>query len=84
MAAIIIPNNGCATPRFSSRMELMKKADINCVSVGIFSWAHLEPNEGEYDFDWLEKIIDNLYKNGIYTVLATPSGAKAALDERKV
>ena len=57
-------------------VELMKKADINCVSVGIFSWAHLEPSEGEYDFDWLEKIIDNLYKNGIYTVLATPSGAK--------
>lgn len=57
-------------------VELMKKADINCVSVGIFSWAHLEPNEGEYDFDWLEKIIDNLYKNDIYTVLATPSGAK--------
>lgn len=65
-------------------VELMKKADINCVSVGIFSWAHLEPNEGEYDFDWLEKIIDNLYKNGIYTVLATPVRCKAALDERKV
>ena len=46
-------------------VQRMKKADINCVSVGIFSWAHLEPNEGEYDFDWLEKIIDNLYKNGI-------------------
>ena len=36
-------------------VELMKKADINCVSVGIFSWAHLEPNEGEYDFDWLRR-----------------------------
>lgn len=57
-------------------IELMKKADINCVSVGIFSWAHLEPEEGVYKFDWLAEIIDNLYKNGIYTVLATPSGAK--------
>lgn len=57
-------------------IELMKKADINCVSVGIFSWAHLEPQEGVYDFDWLADVIDNLYKNGIYTVLATPSGAK--------
>ena len=57
-------------------IELMKKADINCVSVGIFSWAHLEPEEGVYDFDWLAEIIDNLYQNGIYTVLATPSGAK--------
>ena len=41
-------------------VELMKKADINCVSVGIFSWAHLEPNEGEYDFDWLEKLIKRI------------------------
>lgn len=57
-------------------VELMKKADINCVSVGIFSWAHLEPEEGVYDFDWLAEIIDTLYQNGIYTVLATPSGAK--------
>lgn len=57
-------------------IELMKKADINCVSVGIFAWAHLEPEEGVYTFDWLAEIIDNLYQNGIYTVLATPSGAK--------
>ena len=57
-------------------IRLMKEAHINCVSVGIFAWAKLEPQEGVYDFDWLEKIIDNLYENGIYTVLATPSGAK--------
>lgn len=57
-------------------VELMKEAHINCVSLGIFAWAKLEPREGEYHFGWLEKIIDNLYENGIYTVLATPSGAK--------
>lgn len=57
-------------------IQLMKEAHVNCVSVGIFAWAHLEPEEGVYQFDWLEQIIDNLYQNGIYTVLATPSGAK--------
>lgn len=57
-------------------IRLMKEAHINCVSVGIFSWARLEPEEGRYDFDWLETILNNLYENGIYTVLATPSGAK--------
>lgn len=57
-------------------IELMKEARINCVSVGIFSWAGLEPREGEYHFDWLEEILDRLYQNGIYTILATPSGAK--------
>lgn len=57
-------------------IRLMKEAHINCVSVGIFAWAKLEPQEGVYAFDWLEQVIDRLYENGIYTVLATPSGAK--------
>lgn len=59
-------------------VRLMKKAGINCVTLGVFSWAVYEPTEGEFHFDWIEKIIDNLYDNGIYTVLATPSGARPA------
>lgn len=59
-------------------IQLMRKAGINCVSLGIFSWAKLEPAEGEYHFEWMDRIIETLYENGIYTVLATPSGAKPA------
>ena len=33
-------------------------------------------SEGEFHFEWLESIIDTLYQNGIYTILATPSGAR--------
>lgn len=53
----------------------MKEAHINEASLGIFAWARLEPEEGRYDLDWLGKIIDRLYENGIYTILATPTGA---------
>lgn len=56
-------------------IELMKKSGCNVMSVGIFAWSRLEPREGEFDLDWLESIINNLYASGIYTVLATPSGA---------
>lgn len=56
-------------------VELMKKANVNCVSLGIFAWSCLEPEEGKYNFGWLEKIIQQLYENGIYTILATPTGA---------
>lgn len=59
-------------------VRLMKKAGINSASVGIFSWSVLEPKEGDFHFEWLEKIVDRLYENGIYTVLATPSGARPA------
>ena len=57
-------------------IELMQKAGINCVSLGIFSWAALEPKEGEYDFQWMDETIDRLYYAGIRVNLATPSGAK--------
>lgn len=57
-------------------IEYFKKAHINTVSMGMFSWAVLEPEEGKYNFDWLEEVIDNLYKEGIYTILSTPSGAR--------
>ena len=43
-------------------IEYFKKAHINTVSVGIFSWAVLEPEEGKYNFDWLEEIINNLFQ----------------------
>ncbi len=51
-------------------IEYFKKAHINTVSMGMFSWAVLEPEEGRYNFDWLEEVIDNLYKEGIYTILS--------------
>lgn len=56
-------------------IRLMKKAHVNCVSLGIFSWAALEPSEGVYSFGWLRERIDRLYENGISTILATPTGA---------
>lgn len=56
-------------------LRLMKRAKVNCVSLGIFSWSRLEPQEGKYDLDWMEEIIRRLYENGIYTILATPTGA---------
>ena len=52
-------------------IEYFKKAHINTVSMGMFSWAVLEPEEGKYNFDWLEAVINNLYKEGIYTILTT-------------
>ena len=57
-------------------MALMKEAHTNEFTVGIFSWSKLEPEEGVFDFSWLDTIIDKIYKNGGRVVLATPSGAR--------
>ena len=59
-------------------VRLMKLSHCNIMSIGIFAWAALEPEEGVYTFDWLERVIDRLYENGISVLLATPSGARPA------
>ena len=64
-------------------IRMMKKAKVNVVTLGVFSWSVLEPEEGTYRLDWLAEIMDALYANGIYTILATPSGAKPVwIDEK--
>ncbi|MDN6271526.1 MAG: beta-galactosidase, partial [Bifidobacterium crudilactis] len=37
-------------------VALMRKAGVNLVSLGIFSWAKLQPAEDSWDFDWLDRI----------------------------
>ncbi len=59
-------------------LRLMRAAHCNVMSVGIFSWAMLEPAEGEYQFEWLDRLMDGLADNGLRAILATPSGAKPA------
>ena len=56
-------------------VRLMKKAGVNLVSVGIFSWARIEPKEDVYDFDWLDRIIDKLGKTGIAVDLASATAS---------
>ncbi|MGW2378924.1 beta-galactosidase [Streptomyces sp. NPDC001658] len=54
-------------------VRLMREAGVTMVSVGIFSWALLEPRPGAYDFGWLDRILDLLHDNGIRVDLGTPT-----------
>lgn len=56
-------------------VRLMKKAGVNLVSVGIFSWAKIETSEGVYDFDWLDRIINKLGEAGIAVDLASATAS---------
>jgi beta-galactosidase len=62
---------------------LMKEAGVTLLSVAIFSWALLEPREGEYDFGWLDEVLDTLDAAGIKVGLATATAAPPAWLVRK-
>ncbi|GAA3263845.1 beta-galactosidase [Nonomuraea helvata] len=54
---------------------LMRRARVNLATVGVFSWALLEPEEGRYDFAWLDAHLDRLHANGVAVDLATPTAS---------
>ena len=59
-------------------VRLMNEAGVNLVSLGIFSWAKLEPRHGEYTFDWLDRIMDLLAEHGVCVDLATATASPPA------
>jgi beta-galactosidase len=59
-------------------LEFMRLSHTNTFSVGIFAWSALEPEEGKFQFEWLDKIMDDIYAIGGNVILATPSGARPA------
>lgn len=62
----------------SEDMRLMKLANCNEMTLGIFAWAALEPEEGQFNFDWMDKAMDDIHAAGGKVILATPSGARPA------
>lgn len=56
-------------------MRLMNKANCNEMTVGVFSWSTLEPEEGKFDFSFLDEIIKKIGLSGGKVVLATPTAA---------
>jgi len=55
--------------------RLMREAGVNLVTVGVFSWAWLQPEEDRFEFDWLDEVLDLLHRNGILVDLATATAA---------
>jgi beta-galactosidase len=55
--------------------QMMREANINLVRLAEFAWSKLEPEDGQFDFSWLDRSIDILVGAGIKIVLGTPTAA---------
>ncbi|MFD5724868.1 beta-galactosidase [Streptomyces sp. NBC_00523] len=56
-------------------VRLMKEAGVNSVTLGVFSWARIEPRPGAREFDWLDRLMGLMHAHGIGVVLATPTAS---------
>ncbi|NSW89690.1 MAG: beta-galactosidase [Firmicutes bacterium] len=44
-----------------------------CLRMAELAWSFLEPENGRFDFAWLDEFIDMAYKEGIEVILGTPT-----------
>ena len=58
--------------------ELMASAGFNIVRIGEFSWGLCETADGQFDFGWLQRVMDVLGKHKIQVILGTPTAAPPA------
>ena len=59
--------------RLDTDVELMRKAGISVVRVGESTWSTWEPRDGEFQFDWMQRVLDRLQQAGIKAILGTPT-----------
>jgi len=64
--------------RWDQDLRLMEEAHLHVVRVGEFAWSRMEPAEGHYDLDWLERAVRLAEKHHIAVVLGTPTDAPPA------
>lgn len=64
-------------------MRLFKKAGINIITLPVFSWAKLQPDEQTYNFGWLDRIMELAAHNNIKVCLATSTAAQPAWMSKK-
>ncbi|ANJ25976.1 beta-galactosidase [Agromyces aureus] len=62
-------------PVWDEDVQLMNRAGVSLATVGVFSWARLEPRPGEYDFAWLDEVLDLLHAGGVRVDLATATAS---------
>jgi len=59
--------------RLEKDVQLMQQAGVNFVRLGESTWSLWEPHEGEFEFAWMDRVIDRLHKAGIKVLLGTPT-----------
>ncbi|KQS72120.1 beta-galactosidase [Modestobacter sp. Leaf380] len=62
-------------PVWTDDVARMREAGVTTATVGVFSWADLQPRQGAFEFGWLDRVLDLLHAGGIGVDLATATAS---------
>ncbi|MEO0390564.1 MAG: beta-galactosidase [Pseudomonadota bacterium] len=61
----------------------MARIGLTWVRIGEFAWKRMEPQEGQFDWTWLDRAIETLGQAGLRVVLGTPTATPPSWVLRK-
>ena len=61
--------------RLEKDVALMKAAGLNVVRMGESTWSLWEPADGQFEYAWMDRVVDAMAKAGIKVILGTPTYA---------
>jgi len=64
--------------RWETDLRLMRETGFNTVRIAEFAWSRMEPEEGRFDFAWLDRAIAAAKRHGMMVVIGTPTAAPPA------
>jgi len=59
--------------RWATDAHLMREAGLSIVRVAEFAWHKMEPEAGEFTFEWLDTVIEIFHEAGLKVILGTPT-----------
>jgi beta-galactosidase len=59
--------------RLDKDVQLMQQAGLSVVRVGESSWGLWEPEEGRFDYAWMDRVVEKMHRAGIRVILGTPT-----------
>lgn len=63
------------SPRLEEDLDLMAAAGFTSIRVGEATWSSWEPEDGRFDLDWMQPVLDGAHERGIHVVFGTPTFA---------
>jgi beta-galactosidase len=59
--------------RLDADVALMKQAGISVVRMGESTWSLWEPEDGRFEYAWMDRVVDAMGKAGIKVIMGTPT-----------
>lgn len=59
--------------RLEQDVNLMQQAGINVVRLGESSWGLWEPQDGSFEYAWMDRVVERMHKAGIRVIMGTPT-----------